>query len=162
FGWLLRGDESFGETVRRIGTRENATPANRPALTIDYTAATQGASTTGVTSGTNPSVFGQSVTFTATVAAGAPATGTPTGTVTFRDGTTNLGTGTLNASGVATFSTSALAVGSHAISVVYGGDTKFTTSTSAAIPQTVNQATTTTTLTASLNPSVFGQSVTFT
>ena len=50
------------------------------------------------------SVYGESVTFTTTVVATAPGTGTPTGTVTFLDGTTTLGTGTLNA-GVATFST---------------------------------------------------------
>ena len=90
----------------------------------------QDSSTTTLVSSTNPSVFGQSVTFTATVAAVAPGTGTPTGTVTFNDGTTTLGTGTLNGSGVATFSTSTLTVGTHSITAVYGGDTNFTTSTS--------------------------------
>ena len=83
-----------------------------------------------VVSSANPSVFGQSVTFTATVTANAPGSGTPTGTVTFMDGSTTLGTGTLNGSGVATFSTSGLSVGSHSITAVYGGDTDFTTSTS--------------------------------
>ena len=48
-------------------------------------------------SSTNPSVSGQSVTFTATVAAVSPGTGTPTGTVNFLDGTTVIGTGTLTA-----------------------------------------------------------------
>ena len=81
--------------------------------------------TTVVVSGTNPSVFGQSVTFTATVTAVAPGAGIPSGTVTFKDGATTIGTGTLNGSGVATFSTSSLAVGSHPITATYGGDANF-------------------------------------
>ena len=52
------------------------------------------ATTTSVTTSGSPSVFGQSVTFTATVGAAAPGSGTPTGTVTFIDGTTTLGTDT--------------------------------------------------------------------
>jgi hypothetical protein len=64
-------------------------------------------------------VFGQSVTFTATV--GSAADSAPTGRVTFSDGPTSLGTGTL-ASGQATFTTSALAIGSHSITGQYGGD----------------------------------------
>src|SRR5207249_12223372 len=52
----------------------------------------------------SPSVYGQSVTFTATVTATAPGAGTPTGTATFKDGLTTIGTGTL-AGGSATFST---------------------------------------------------------
>ncbi len=121
----------------------------------------QASTTTAVTSSSNPSVFGQSVTFTATVAAVSPGSGTATGTVTFKDGATTLGTGALSA-GVATFATSSLAPGPHSITAVYGGDTNFTGSTSSALSQTVNQASTTTTLTSSVNPSVFGQSVTFT
>ena len=54
----------------------------------------------------SPSVFGQAVTLTATVIAVAPGAGTPAGSVTFRDGTTVLGTGTLSSGGVATFTTS--------------------------------------------------------
>jgi hypothetical protein len=119
------------------------------------------ASTTSITSSANPSAFGQSVTFTATVTGSGP---TPTGTVTFKDGATTLGTGTLNGSGIATFPTSALTViGSpHSITAVYGGDSNFNTSTSPALSQTVNKDATTTALTSSANPSVFGQSVTFT
>ncbi len=90
-----------------------------------------------VTSGTNPSVFGQSVTFTAEVTS--TSSGTPTGTVTFMDGATTLGTGTLDASSDATFSTSIIAAGSQSITVIYGGDTNFTTSTSSALSQTVDQ-----------------------
>jgi Subtilase family/Bacterial Ig-like domain (group 3)/Bacterial cadherin-like domain/Bacterial Ig domain len=120
------------------------------------------ATSTSVTSSVNPSVFGQAVMFTATVAATAPGSGTPTGTVTFKDGTTTLGTGALNAGGQATFSSSTLAAGSHAITAAYEGDGSFTSSTSTTITQTVNKATTTTTLTSAPNASTFGQSVTFT
>ena len=56
----------------------------------------KGATTTAVNATPNPSVFGASVTFTATVTVTAPASGTPSGTVTFKDGATTLGTGTLS------------------------------------------------------------------
>ncbi len=125
-----------------------------------YTVVTSTPTTTVLSSSTNPSVFGQSVTFTATVTG---SSGTPTGTVTFKNGANTLGTGTLNGSGIATFSTSALAVGGpYSITAVYGGDSSNLTSTSSATSQVVNQAGTTTTLSASPNPSVLGQSVTFT
>jgi hypothetical protein len=93
--------------------------------------------TTTVTSSLNPSCEGQSVTFTATVAhATAGGAGTPTGTVTFKDGAATLGTGTLSG-GVATFSTSLLTAGAHSITAVYGGDSNFNGSTSSAITQNV-------------------------
>jgi hypothetical protein len=116
-------------------------------------------STTTVVSSTNPSTFGQSVTFTATV------TGLivpPTGTVTFKDGATTLGTGSLNGSGQATFSTGALSAGGHSITAVYGGDLLYNPSTSSVLTQTVNQASSTTSVSSSVNPSAVDQSVTFT
>ena len=93
-------------------------------------------STTAVASSLNPSLAGQSVTFTATVTS--TAGGTPTGTVTFFDGTTSLGTGGLNASGVATYATTALASGSRSITANYGGDANYAASTSSLLGQTVN------------------------
>src|SRR6185369_12848813 len=70
--------------------------------------------TTNLTSSVNPTVFGQSTTFTATVTTNAPGTGTPVGSVQFKDGASNLGAPVaLNGSGVATYSTSSLSVGSH-------------------------------------------------
>jgi uncharacterized delta-60 repeat protein len=116
--------------------------------------------TTTVASSANPAVFGQSVTFTATVSPQS-GSGTPTGTVTFLDGSTTLGTATL-ASGQATFSTASLAVGSHSVTVSYSGDTSFTASTSSTLSETLNPGHTTTTVASATNPSVFGQSVTFT
>ena len=125
----------------------------------------QATTTTTVTASANPTVFGQAVTLTATVTnsgAGAP---TPTGTVTFKDGTTVLGPGTLStANGVTTanFQTATLAVATHAITAVYGGDTNDRTITSAPVSLVVNKDATTTTLAASANPAAFGQAVTLT
>jgi hypothetical protein len=120
------------------------------------------ATTTALTSSPNPSVFGEPVLFTATVTPVAPGAGSPTGTVTFMEGATTLGSATLNSGGQASFSTSTLAVGTHMVTAVYSGDSSFITSTSAVATQTVNKAATTTTLTSTPNPSVFGQPVQFT
>lgn len=77
----------------------------------------------------NAANLNHSVIFTATVAAGA--LGTPTGTVTFMDGgTTQVGSSSLDASGVATFSTSTLAAGTNNITAVYNGDNNYSSITS--------------------------------
>jgi hypothetical protein len=116
------------------------------------------ATTTTVVSSLNPSKFGQSVTLTATVK---PATtGTVTGTVTFKDGATILGAATLSA-GKASIASATLTAGTHSITAVYDGSIDYATSTSAALAQIVNLATTTTTLTSTLNPSTQGSAVTF-
>jgi len=74
---------------------------------------------------------GTSVTFTAAVTHTA-GTAVPTGTVTFNNGTTKLGSGTLNSSAKATFQTSMLAGGSYSVTAAYSGDTNYATSTSSA------------------------------
>src|ERR1700693_5643467 len=84
-----------------------------------------------------------------------------TGIVTFRAGQMVLGTGTL-ISGQATFNASILAAGSYNIVAVYGGDTQFANSTSTALTQTVNKASTVTVLGSTPNPSNAGQLITFT
>ncbi len=114
---------------------------------------------TAVTSSPNPSIFGQGVTFTATVTSSGG--GTPTGTVTFQDGSTALGSATLS-SGTATLNISSLSVATHTVTAIYGGDSNFNGSTSVSLLQTVTQASTSTTVTSSLNPSAFGQTVIFT
>jgi hypothetical protein len=126
--------------------------------------------TTSITiiSAPNPSTTGQLVTFTATVTPGALVAATPTGTITFLDGGNTIGTGTLIPSGnngQATLTTSALAVGSHTITVSYTGDGNFTGSGPASLTQVVNApvaVNTSVTVAASPTASVFGQSVTFT
>ena len=90
----------------------------------------QDATKTTVTSSANPSVSGQPIIFTATVKAVAPGSGVPTGTVTFYDGSTSLGTAQLYGSGHATISISTLVVGSHMITASYVGDGNFTASAS--------------------------------
>src|SRR5207244_1120199 len=103
---------------------------------LDVVSGGTNAASTVLASSANPSVVGQSVTFTATVTATTSGAGTPTGTVTFKDGTTALGTSTLSG-GSATFSTAALAAGTHTITAVYSGDTNFAASTSSALTQTI-------------------------
>jgi hypothetical protein len=113
-------------------------------------------------SSANPSVYSQPITFTATVTATAPGSGVPNGTVTFKNGSSTLGTGTLNGSGVATFTTSNLGLGSPTITALYGGSASFGGSTSSGLNQTVNTDNTSTALSSSVNPSVYGQTVTLT
>jgi hypothetical protein len=117
-------------------------------------------SATTLNSSLNPSALGQAVTFTATVK---PATGsgTPTGTVTFNDGATVLGPGTLSG-GTATFTTSGLGAGVHSITAVYGGDAIFAGSTSPVLMQTVNKAASSTSVVSSNSASNRGAAVTFT
>jgi hypothetical protein len=99
------------------------------------------ATTTALISSVNPSQFGQAVTFTATVTKQPGfATGTPTGTVNFLDGTTSIGNSPLNGGAVATLTTSTLASGTHSITAVYSGDTNFASSTSPALQQLVQGA----------------------
>jgi CSLREA domain-containing protein len=97
------------------------------AANVDQSFTVTRATTTSVTSSVNPSDFGQSVTFTATVNSSA---GTPTGTVQFQDNGTNLGAAVaLNASGVAQLIVSSLTAGTHTIRAEYSGDANFTSST---------------------------------
>jgi hypothetical protein len=101
------------------------------------------------------STYGQSVTLTATVS-----TTAATGTVTFMDGATILGTGTLSG-GTAIFSTSALTAGNHNIIAVYAGNSSYVGSTSTAITQTV-QATVRVTVNAPAGRSVTVDGTTYT
>jgi hypothetical protein len=91
---------------------------------------------TALISSVNPSSFGAPVTFTATVTS--PASGTPTGSVSFFDASLELGEASLDSTGHAALSTSALTVGTHTVSVRYDGDVNFAPSTSTTLPQTVN------------------------
>jgi len=140
------GDTNFSASPASSAVAQQVNPA--------------GTMTTLVISG-SPTIFGQTVVFTAAVAASAPGSGTPTGTITFFDGATPLGTVNL-AGGNASLVTSALPAGSHSITATYNGDSNFATSTSAATAQQVNPAATQTTVTAAPNPGTTGQPVTFT
>jgi hypothetical protein len=135
------------------------------ALTQVVNVSTKTATTTSLTSSANPATTGQSIIFTATVAGVGSNTPVPTGTVTFLDGATTLGTNALNSSAQATFTTSTLTAGSHSITAVYSADTNYAASTSTALAQVLNapvKTNTTTTLASSANPATTGQSLTFT
>jgi hypothetical protein len=129
--------------------------------TVEHVTGTSASTTSVATSPASP-VFGQSVTLTATVAAGSGASGTPTGSVEFFNGSTSLGTGTLDSTGVATLMTTSLPTGTLSITATYQGDATFAQSTSSAQSVTVAQASSNTTLSASPNPSTSGESVTLT
>lgn len=114
--------------------------------------------TTSLESSLSPSTYGQTVTLTAVVSSAGQVV--PTGRVTFKNGGTLLRT--VNLSGTtATLSTRTLPAGTLSITATYDGDTQSAKSTSAPLSQLVNQATSVTTITSSVNPSVQGEAVTF-
>jgi hypothetical protein len=131
-----------------------------PALTESVNPAT---TTTVLSSSANPSVAGQSVTYSATVSPAADL-----GTVAFSDGGTVIpgceATVVDPATGVATCTPATYqALGVHSLTAAYSGDPNFLPSlTSQALAQTVNQATTTSTISSSQNPSLVGGQVTYT
>jgi hypothetical protein len=92
--------------------------------------------TTTLNASPNPSKLGQAVTFTATIAV-ASSSG-PTGTVTFKDGSTTIGTVVVSGANTVTFTTSTLSSGNNSITAVYSGDSVFAPSTSAAVIEVVN------------------------
>jgi ELWxxDGT repeat protein len=166
---LVAGQATFSTTTLAIGTHTIAATYSGDAnfgtsqSSANPQAVQQTPASIVINSSANPSVFGQSVTLTATVGAVFPAAGIPTGTVTFAQGATMLATSvTLSAAGRATFPTSALGFGSHLITAIYSGDSNFSAGTSVPTIQAVNPDATTTSVTSSLSQLVFGQAVTFT
>jgi Bacterial Ig-like domain (group 3) len=117
------------------------TAAFTPVDGTTYTSATktvplnvgQATPTVGLTSTVNPAMATSAVTFTASVAS---SSGTPTGTVSFLDGTTLLGAVTLSG-GAAAFTTSSLAAGTHTITAVYAGDANFASVTTSPVTEVI-------------------------
>lgn len=120
----LAGSYLVVATINQTGYAESATG------TLIIAQASTGA---GLTSGMNPVMLENATTLTAHITSTA---GTPTGAVTFLDGTTPLGAGVLSG-GVATLTTSSLALGAHTLSAVYGGDNNFSPITSGTVSQNV-------------------------
>ena len=177
-GTLSSGQATYSTSTLQVGTTyveavyggasTNFSGSTSNVITQVVTSSTV-ATTTVLTSAPNPSVFGKSVVFSATVATSS-GTGTPTGTVNFYTCTsatncippTSLGSGTLS-SGKATYSTSTLPVGTTYVEAVYEGVTgSFSASTSNVVTQVVTIVATTTVLTSSPNPSGLGKPVTLT
>src|SRR5437773_1823529 len=165
---LVNGSASLNVTTLAVGSHSLTAAFNGNATFAASTSAVRtqtvnaGNSSTSLTSSPNPSTVGQTVTLSSTVSAVAPATGVPTGTVTFRDGATSLGV-VRRVKGSASLSISTLAAGSHSLTAVYSGNASFAARTSPTGTPTVNAAdagTTSTSLTSTPNPSTVGQTVT--
>ncbi len=137
-----------------VGLDGSVSPAVTHTVSQAQTAAT-------LTVNPGATVFGQTVTLSATISVTAPGGGTPTGTVSFYDGTTLLGTKNLGG-GRAVFTTSTLAVGSHGLRAEYVGSSSHAGSATATTTLAVNSASTTTTLATSATSAVTGQKVTLT
>ena len=152
---LTIGSHNITATYAGDGTHTSASASLTQVVGSIY------ATTTTIQSSSNPSIYQLPVTFTTQVSANNTANGVPTGSVTFTDGSTLLQTVPLTASGAAVFTTSTLAIGVHTITATYVPVGAFAAS-SAALTQTVNAFPTTTTIVSSLNPSSYGQAVTFT
>ena len=174
---LTEGPTSLGSSMLSNGTASFAVstlPPGAHSLTVTYggdgtyagaastvsQVVSHAPTLTKLASSVAPSVFGQSVTFTATVSS--TSGGTPTGAVTFSSDGVALGGAVTLASGVATFATKQLPVASHSISVVYSGDPIYAPSTAPALVQTVDKAVTSTSVVSSNTPSLVGATVTFT
>jgi len=125
-GTLVAGTRTVQTPVPPGTVTVTSSLGGQDSRTVDI-AAVKANTTTTLTASSNPVPVNSPTTLTATVTAG---TGTPTGTVTFRDGTTVLGSAIpLNASGVATVTTSFTSSGVHALTATYNGSTTLNSST---------------------------------
>ncbi len=115
--------------------------------------------TLGLTSSVNPVNVNASTLLTATATS---TTGTPTGSITFVDGTTLLGTAPLNASGVATLTVSFSTPGTHPLAASYSATGQYGAATSPIVNENVQNFATTATLTSSANPALISSPTTLT
>jgi len=139
------GDIAFATGAGVVGALVNNTLSLQP-------------TSTSLTSKLNPSIYGEALTLTATIS---HSSGSPGGYVTFYDGTTNVGTRAAGGGVSKITIRQALPAGSHSFMAAYQGSPVFGRSTSPPMIQTIEMATSSTTLTSSLNPASTGQSVTF-
>ena len=151
-------------TVSTLPLGTDSITASSPANAI-YNAATspatqvtvaKGAITVTLTSSVNPAALAQSVTFTALASTGA------TGSISFRDGVTVLGVGAISASGIATFTTSTLTIGTHPVTAAFDGDTNFSAGTSAVLNQVISKVPSAVAVTQSSPIQLLNSLVTFT
>lgn len=147
--WTVFGQALPNTQVRDLDflPQENVLTAGtygRGAFQILVQAPTQ----TALTASPNPATVGQTIILTASVQPSTTTTLQLTGNVVFFDGNVSLGSGVLNASGMAQI-TVHLAGGNHSLTAQYTGDSNFLPSSSASLPLTVNPAPATVTLSAS-------------
>jgi hypothetical protein len=143
------GSDSFTETFTTTATTSsnvgsypivpaaNGPQSNYTVAIVNGTLTVTGEATNTTLTAPASAASGASVTLTATVSS---ASGVPGGSVTFSSGTTSLGTGTLNSSGVATLITTTLPAGVDSISATYGAAGNFAASTSTSEPITITAA----------------------
>ena len=118
--WGLSGVVSFTTAALGIGSDSTITAVYSGDTNFGTSSAStaetvsQATTSTAIAAAPTSSVYGQSVTFTASVTVVSPGAGTPTGTVAFEEGTTVLNTVTQGASGVGSFTTAAVGIGSDA------------------------------------------------
>jgi len=157
---LPAGNYSF--SAQYLGDANSLTSTS-PAVSVTVTGAPAQTTTTTLTAGPNPMAVGQSLALTATVTG---SSGTvPAGTVNFLNGAALLGTGALNASGVASLSTANLTAGSYSLTAQFVGNATALTSTSQAVSVTVQPAgvvSTASTLAVNPNPVSEGQTMSLT
>jgi large repetitive protein len=158
FTYTSNGVAGTDTIIAQFTNAANQVITSQP-VTETWTQSATVATTTNLTSDVNPSPFGQLVTFSATVTPNGGGTPT-TGSIEFLDGSTSLGVVNLSG-GPVSVSTNSLTVGTHTITAKYSGGTGFDPS-KATLAQVVNQASTTTALASSQNPSTVGQPVTLT
>jgi hypothetical protein len=143
------------------GGDTNFTSSVSPTIPLTSTPVTT--ATTLLLSEASPISFGTTVILTANVTPHTAGSNLmATGTVTFDDGTTLLGSSAISATGEASITVSTFAVGIHPLTATYAGDTNFSGSLSVQVPLTVNSAPIEISLASSDNPSNHGQLVTFT
>lgn len=137
--WSLLGRFNFAAgTAGYIRVTDSRTDSGKVAL-VDGVKLVYANTSVTLSSSANPFVYGDSLTLTAIVNVNAG--GPPAGTVTFKDGSTTIGTATLDPYGQATFTTNKLSVSGspHSLTAIYGGDASFAGSTSAALSQAVTR-----------------------
>jgi hypothetical protein len=151
------GPYPLGTTAVLLTVSDPLGAAAQATANVTVLAPTAAGATSTTLTGTGPSVFGSAVTFTATVSS---ASGSPTGTVAFLDGSNTLASSTLSGA-TASCTTSALSAGNHSITAVYAGSANFAGSVSSSLALAVSQAASATTLAAG-GSSFYGQAVTLT
>jgi hypothetical protein len=155
----LNGDRKPDVAVANFCGGTNCLPG-RVGVLLNTTTLGKSTTSTSLISSLNPSIYGQKVTWTATVSSSGSIT--PTGKVRFTWSGYTIGSATLDSSGVASLTKSNLNADSYPLTAVYVGDASNLGSTSAVLNQVVLQTTSSATLASSPNPSTQGQSVIFT
>jgi len=139
------GKAVFGNlAVMQVGSGDVLQASTKTLKAVNSSAfnITQGKTTNVLTTSANVVVYGQPVTLTSKISVVAPSSGTLSGTATFKDGSTIIGTAAIDVSGQASFTTTnRLLAGNHSFTAVFSGNTNFAASTSVASVVTVSKLT---------------------